>query len=59
VRTDGIVIQALNDYIADFSTLEGTWDERVEASAVAALRLMNVWQGCPEFLDFTLMSEDR
>jgi hypothetical protein len=57
VRTDGIVIQALDQYIADFSELKGSWEEQVEGSAAAALRVLRDWHDGPEFVDFTLIAQ--
>src|SRR2546422_6666095 len=53
-KTDGIVIQALEEYIADFSDLSGSPDERIEASAETAIQILNEWARGPEFVDFVV-----
>ncbi|SRR6266851_3518604 len=51
-RTNGFALTPLLEYIADFSTIEGSRAERVARSAEAALRVLANWQRGPEFVEF-------
>jgi hypothetical protein len=53
-KTNGIVIQALEEYIADFSDVSGSPDERSAASAEAAIQILGLWGRGPEFVDFVV-----
>jgi hypothetical protein len=56
--TDGRALQALLDYITDFSSLSGSPDERIAASAEAAVRILREWSRGPEFVNFVVEEAD-
>jgi hypothetical protein len=56
--TDGRALQPLLDYITDFSSLSGSPDERIAASAEAAVRILRDWSHGPEFVNFVVDEAD-
>ena len=52
--TDGRALQALLEYIADFSDVSGSPDERIAASAEAAKQILSLWGRGPQFVDFVV-----
>jgi hypothetical protein len=53
-NTDGRSVVPLLDYIADFSSLSGSWESRVQSSALAARNILDAWQPGPMFVEFAL-----
>ena len=54
LTTDGRALQALLEYIADFSDVSGSPNERIAASAEAAVRILREWSRGPEFVNFVV-----
>jgi hypothetical protein len=52
--TDGRALQRLLEYIADFSDVSGSPNERIAASAEAAVRVLREWSRGPEFVNFVV-----
>jgi hypothetical protein len=53
-NTDGAHLMPQMDFITDFSSIDGTWLERVERSADAAILVMFKWRPGPQFVTFVV-----
>ena len=51
-------IQPSLDHIADFSSIEGSWDARVAVSVAASRRLLTKWLGDIQFVDLTVIEPE-
>jgi hypothetical protein len=58
-NTDGVFLVPQMDLIADFSSINGTWSERVEHSADAAVLVMSKWQSGPQFVTFVVAQREE
>ena len=57
-NTDGVILAPQMDFIADFSSIDGTWSERVERSADAAVVVLANWHSWPQFVTFVIAQQD-
>jgi hypothetical protein len=51
-RCDGAAIEPLAEFIADFSSIAGSAEHRANAAREAALRVLPLWSGTVEFVEF-------
>jgi hypothetical protein len=58
-NTDGVYRVPQEEFIADFSSIDGTWSERVERSADAAVLVMSKWHAGPQFVTFVVDREEH
>lgn len=56
---DGAAIVPLNDFIADFSEIVGSWNERVRDSSEAGSEVAAVWSREPSYVELTLDGLDE
>jgi len=55
--SDGVRITPLTEYVADFSDLSGSLEDRLDESKRAALALLEEWKHGPQFID--IIVDDR
>jgi hypothetical protein len=55
--SDGVQIKPLTEYVADFSELSGSLENRLEESKRAALAVLEDWKHGPQFVD--IIVDDR
>jgi hypothetical protein len=58
-NTDGTYLMPQMDFIADFSSIGGSWSDRVQRSAEAAVAIVSRWQPGPQFITFTLQRPEE
>lgn len=58
-KMDGAVVLPLLDFIADFSSVEGSWESRVKESARVAREVSRAWRPLPDLIEVTLDGLDE
>ncbi|TGL66537.1 hypothetical protein [Leptospira kmetyi] len=51
---DGVSILPLSDYIADFSSIVGSPQERITESLNSSIRILSLWDNAVEFVEFVV-----
>jgi hypothetical protein len=59
LQADGAVVVPMMDFIADFSGIAGSWEERVRVSASAARDVLAAWEGATDLIEVTLDGLDE
>ena len=58
-QTDGYWIIPLIDFIADLSSIDGSWEERVAKSGDAAKKIVDLWGPAVQFVSVNGITEDE
>jgi hypothetical protein len=58
-RMDGAVVVPLMDFIADFSSIVGSWTTRVHTSASVTREVSRDWVPLPDLIEVTLAGLDE